>query len=142
MVIGYTSGVFDLFHIGHLNLLFKARGLCDRLIVGVSTDELCFSAKMKNPVIPFDERKQIVGALKFVDCVVPQDSYDKADQHDRYKFDIMFVGDDWYQDPKWQNYERDFEQKNVRVIYFPYYKGTSSTIINNVLNNIKSNEKI
>ena len=88
------------------------------------------------------KRKQIVGALKFVDCVVPQDSYDKADQYDRYKFDIMFVGDDWYQDPKWQNYERDFEEKNVRIVYFPYYKGTSSTIINNVLNSIKSNEKI
>ena len=133
MIIGFTTGVFDLFHIGHLNLLYRARGLCDRLIVGVTTDELCEQSKHKKPVIPFIERKEIVGALKYVDCVVPQDSYNKMDHYERYKFDIMFVGDDWYQDPKWKEHEKDFQSKNVRIVYFPYFKGTSSTLINKFL---------
>ena len=133
MIVGFTTGVFDLFHIGHLNLLYRARGLCDKLIVGVTTDELCESGKNKKPAIPFIERKEIVGALKYVDCVVPQDSYNKMDHYDRYKFDIMFVGDDWYQDPKWKEHEKNFKLKNVRIVYFPYFQGTSSTLINKFL---------
>ena len=95
MVIGYTTGVFDLFHIGHINILKNAKSMCDKLIVGVSTDELVLY-KNKRPIIPFNERIEIVGSVKYVDIAVPQTSMDKIDAYNRYKFNIMFVGDDWY----------------------------------------------
>lgn len=132
MIIGYTTGVFDLFHIGHLNMLKNAKAMCDKLIVGVTTDELV-SYKHKKAVIPFDERIEIVRNIRFVDAVIPQESLDKFDAWKRLKFDIMFVGDDWYNTDKWKNYEEQFEQVGVRIIYFPYYKGTSSTLINETL---------
>ena len=94
MIIGYTSGVYDLFHVGHLNILRNAKSMCDKLIVGVTTDELA-TQKIRKTVIPFKERVQIVENIKFVDVVVAQDSYDKLLAWEKYKFDIMFVGDDW-----------------------------------------------
>lgn len=133
MTIGYTSGVFDLFHIGHLNLLKNARGLCDKLIVGVTTDELLLEYKKKKSVIPFPERLEIVRNIKFVDAVVPQASMDKFEMWKKLNYDIMFVGDDWYNTPKWENYERQFKEVNVKIIYFPYTKGVSSTLINEIL---------
>lgn len=136
MVIGYTTGVFDLFHIGHLNLLKNAKSLCDKLIVGVTVDELV-AYKNKKSVIPFEERIEIVRNIKYVDAAVPQDSMDKIDAYNRYKFDIMFVGDDWYKSDKWQAFDRQFNDIGVRIIYFPYSKGTSSTLINQVLLNLR-----
>lgn len=133
MIIGYTSGVFDLFHIGHLNLLKNAKGLCDKLVVGVTTDELMINYKKRKAVIPFNERLEIVRNIKFVDSVVPQESMNKLDMWQRLKYDIMFVGDDWYNTSKWQDYEKQFKQVNVKIIYFPYTKGTSSTLINQML---------
>jgi glycerol-3-phosphate cytidylyltransferase len=137
MVIGYTTGVFDLFHIGHVNLLRNAKSMCDRLIVGVTTDELV-AYKNKRAVIPFKERVEIVNSSKYVDLVVPQENMDKFDAHARYKFNVMFVGDDWYKTNKWEEIEAGFVKLNVKVVYFPYTKSTSSTLINNVLNQLRN----
>lgn len=137
--IGYTAGVFDLFHVGHLNLLRKAKALCDRLIVGVSTDDLV-AYKNKRAVIPFDERMEIISCIDYVDAVVPQIDMDKFDAWQRLKFDIMFVGDDWYATDKWREYERQFNNVGVRIIYFPYTKTTSSTLVNEVLLKIRNDE--
>lgn len=132
MVIGYTTGVFDLFHIGHLNMLKNAKSLCDKLVVGVSTDELV-SYKNKKSVIPFEERLEIVRNIKYVDAAMPQESMDKFATWQKIKFDIMFVGDDWYGTEKWKELESQFNKVNVKIIYFPYTKGTSSTLINKIL---------
>lgn len=132
MIIGYTTGVFDLFHVGHLNMLKNAKGMCDKLIVGVTTDELV-SYKHKKAVIPFEERMEIVRNIRYVDAVVPQDSMDKFEMWKKLKFDIMFVGDDWYGTDKWKAYDEQFQEVGVKIIYFPYYKGTSSTLINQTL---------
>lgn len=137
MIIGYTTGVFDLFHIGHLNLLKNAKGLCDYLIVGCTTDKLVKERKNKSPVIPFDERVEILKSLKFVDCVVPQNSMNKLEAWNRYRFDVMFVGDDWKDSPSWSTIENEFKEIGVRIIYFPYTQKTSSTKINEILDNFK-----
>ena len=139
MVIGYTSGVFDLFHIGHLNLLKNSKSLCDKLIVGVTSDELV-SYKNKKAVISHFERMEIVRNIKHVDVVVPQDDMDKMKMWKRLQFDVMFVGDDWFESDKWQAYDEEFKKVGVKIVYFPYTLGTSSTLINNTLNNIR-NEK-
>ncbi len=133
MILGYTSGVYDLFHIGHLNLLKNAKGLCDKLIVGVTTDELLIEYKKKNAVIPFAERAEIVRNIQYVDAVVPQVSMNKMDMWGRLKFNIMFVGDDWYKSDKWEKYNEQFSKVGVDIIYFPYTKGISSTQINQIL---------
>jgi glycerol-3-phosphate cytidylyltransferase len=132
MVIGYTAGVFDLFHIGHLNLLKNAKGMCDRLVVGVTTDELV-RYKNKSPVIPFTERIEIVRNIKYVDAVVAQEDMDKLLMCKKLKADILFVGDDWYATEKWEDYEKEFQEAGIRIVYFPYTKGISSTKINNIL---------
>lgn len=137
MIIGYTSGVYDLFHIGHLNLLRNAKGMCDKLIVGVSTDELV-AYKNKRAVIPFNERFEIVKSINYVDSVVPQENMDKFEAWQKLKFNILFVGDDWYATPKWQEIEKQFSQVGVRVVYFPYTKGTSSTLINETLEKLRN----
>ena len=132
-IIGYTTGVFDLFHIGHLNLLKSARGICDRLIVGVTTDELLLTYKNKHAVIPFEERCAILRSIRYVDAVIAQENMNKMEAWEKLKFDIMFVGDDWHNTEKWQQLEEDFNQIGVRIVYFPYTKGTSSTLINSIL---------
>lgn len=133
MIIGYTTGVFDLFHIGHVNMLKNAKAMCDKLVVGVTTDELVLSYKHKKAVIPFDERAEIVSSIKYVDVVVSQESMDKFTAWKKLKFDIMFVGDDWYDTEKWRNYEEQFKEVGVKIVYFPYCKRTSSTLINETL---------
>lgn len=136
MVIGYTSGVYDLFHIGHLNLLRNAKGMCDKLIVGVTTDELV-SYKNKKAVIPHNERMEIVREMRHVDSVVPQEDMDKFEMWKKLKFDIMFVGDDWYASDKWEELEKQFKEVGVRIVFFPYTKGTSSTILNATLKKLR-----
>ena len=136
MIIGYTTGVFDLFHIGHLNMLKNAKAMCDKLIVGVTTDDLV-AYKHKKAVIPFEERLEIVRNIKCVDVAVPQTTMDKFEAWKKLRFDVMFVGDDWYGTEKWKDYERQFNEVGVRIIYFPYTKGTSSTLINQTLNNLR-----
>lgn len=134
--IGYTTGVFDMFHIGHLNILKRAKEHCDFLIVGVTTDELCESYKHKLPIIPFEERKAIIEAIKYVDKVVPQTTRDKFQAWEDLQFDVMFVGDDWKGSPFFKELEEKFNAHNVEIIYFPYTQGTSSTILKEkVLNN-------
>ena len=134
--LGYTTGVFDLFHIGHLNILKRARLECDYLIVGITSDELSLSAKNQKPVIPFQERMEIVESIKFVDEVVPQTNYDKMEAWNNLKFDMMFVGDDWKGTDQWNIIEKDFSEYGVEIIYFPYTSHTSSTILRNILDKI------
>jgi glycerol-3-phosphate cytidylyltransferase len=136
MIVGYTTGVFDLFHVGHVSLLKSARAICDKLIVGVTIDELVMY-KHKRAVIPFNERMTVVQSCRYVDVVVPQDSMDKKNAWDRYKFDVMFVGDDWFQNEKWKDFEKEFGVLGVKIIYIPYTKGTSSTLINETLTNLR-----
>ena len=139
MILGYTSGVFDLFHIGHLNLLRNAKSMCDKLIVGVSVDELV-KYKNKKAVIPFQERLEIVQSLECVDAAVPQYNMEKYEMWEKLKFDIMFVGDDWYASDKWRELDDKFKEVGVKIIYFPYTQGTSSTLLNDVLKKIRSHE--
>jgi len=139
MVIGYTSGVYDLFHIGHLNLLRNAKGMCDKLIVGVTTDELV-SYKLKKAVIPHNERMEIVRSNRYVDSVVPQENMDKFEMWKKLKFDVMFVGDDWYASEKWEELEKQFKEVGVRIVFFPYTKGTSSTILSQTLKKLRNDE--
>ena len=137
LVIGYTSGVYDLFHIGHLNLLKNAKGLCDKLVVGVTSDELV-AYKNKKAVIPHQERIEIVRSIKYVDAVVPQNDMDKFKMWERLKFDVMFVGDDWFETPKWKELDKKFKEVGVKIIYFPYTKGVSSTKINDTLDTLRN----
>ena len=139
MILGYTSGVYDLFHIGHLNLLKNAKGLCDKLIVGVSVDELV-AYKNKKPVIPFEERIEIVRNIKYVDAAIAQESIDKFQMWEKIKFDVLFVGDDWYKTDSWEKMESKFKKIGVRIVYFPYTKTTSSTLINETLLNLRSDQ--
>ena len=132
MFVGYTTGVFDLFHIGHLNLLRNAKSLCDRLIVGVTVDSLV-EYKGKKAVIPYEERAEIVRNIKYVDIVVPQTNLDKIDAYHRFKYNILVVGDDWYGNKKWEKYVEQLKEFEVKVFFMPYTKSTSSTMINSTL---------
>ena len=138
MIIGYTTGVFDLFHIGHLNILRNAKAMCDRLIVGVTTDELLIDYKKKEPVIPFDQRMEIVRNIKSVDVVIAQETMNKFEAWEKVRFDLLFVGDDWFQTNKWLDIQNKLEEVGVRVVYFPYTKSTSSTKINKILQERRS----
>ena len=129
--------MFDLFHIGHVNVLKKAKSMCDKLIVGVSSDNLVFKYKKKKPIISFQERSKIVKSIKYVDHVIKQNTLDKVKILKKYKFDVMFVGDDWYNTPKWKTIDDQFKSEGVKIIYFPYTKGTSSTKINRILNTFR-----
>ncbi len=136
MVIGYTAGVFDLFHIGHLNLLKNAKGMCDKLIVGVTTDDLV-AYKGKRAMIPFEDRIEIVRAIRFVDAVVPQADMDKVTMCKKLKANILFVGDDWYATEKWRKYEKQLREEGILIVYFPYTKGISSTKIGEALKAVR-----
>lgn len=136
MIIGYTTGVYDLFHVGHLNLLKNARGLCDKLIVGVTVDDLVLY-KGKQAMIPFEDRIEIVRACKYVDAAVPQYDMDKLDACKKLGVSMLFVGDDWYGTDKWEIYEEQFRNAGIQIIYFPYTKGISSTKITAALHQIR-----
>ena len=139
--IGYTTGVFDLFHIGHLNILRNAKLECDYLIVGITTDELSLKEKGRTPVIPFSERLTIVESIKYVDSVVPQVNYDKIEAWNTLKFNIMFVGDDWQGTEKWNMLDDKFKKLGVKISYFPYTKQTSSSKIRKILDLIYENNQ-
>ena len=131
--IGYTTGVFDLFHIGHLNILKKAKEQCEHLIVGVTTDEEAIRVKNKKAIIPFEERLEIIQSIRYVDEAVPEDNVDKLEAWKKYPYNVIFKGDDWKDTPKWKNYEKEFSKLGVEVAYFTYTKGTSSTLLGDVL---------
>ena len=139
MTIGYTTGVYDLFHIGHLNLLKNAKGLCDKLIVGVTVDELV-AYKGKHAMIPFEDRIEIVRSIKYVDAAVPQYDMDKLTACKKLGATMLFVGDDWYATQKWQDYEKNFAQEGIKIVYFPYTKGISSTKINEALDAVRKHD--
>ena len=128
-IIGYTTGVFDLFHIGHLNILKSAKNMCNKLIVGITYDELVYERKNKYPVISFTERVEIVKAIRYVDEIVTQDSMDKMLAWEKLKFNIMFVGNDWKGTEKWNELEIRMNKVGVKIMYFPYTKTTSSSMI-------------
>ena len=128
-LVGYTTGVFDLFHVGHLRLLQRAKSRCDRLIVGVSTDELVMTYKGKKPIIPFEERLEIVSALKCVDEVVPQKHRDKMAAYHEIKFNVMFVGSDWKGSDLFNEVEAELAGYGVDVVYFEYTNNVSSTAL-------------
>ena len=134
MIVGYTTGVFDLFHVGHVRLLKRAKSLCDKLIVGVSSDNLVKKYKDKYPVISHKERTEVVKSCKHVDYTVSQNTLDKFVSLKKLKYDIIFVGDDWFATTKWKELDLKFKKLGVRIIYLPYTTGTSSTKINNILN--------
>ena len=132
-IIGYTTGVFDMFHVGHLNIIKKAKNYCDYLIVGVSTDELVKKYKKKKSIIPFEHRIEIISSIKYVDEVVPVIHRDKIQSFIDVGYNVLFVGDDWKGADKWNKYEQEFKEIGVDIIYFAYTKSTSSTLINNEL---------
>lgn len=130
--IGFTSGVYDMFHIGHLNVIRRAKERCDYLIVGVSTDDLVEKNKNKRPIISYEERTAIVAAIRYVDQVVPQERYDlqgKIDMVLKYKVDVMFVGSDWKGTDKWKAIEKALKQIGCKVVYLPHTDGISSSIL-------------
>lgn len=130
--IGYTAGVYDMFHIGHLNVIKNAKEYCEELIVGVSTDEVVEKNKNKKTIIPFQERIKIVEAIKYVDRVIPQISYSiegKIQTAKNNNIDVMFVGDDWKNTEKWNKIEVELNKIGVEVVYLPHTDGISSTIL-------------
>jgi len=129
MIIGYTTGVFDLFHIGHLNLLRGAKALCGILIVGVSTDELVFQYKKKLPVIPFEERIEIVRSISYVDCAVRREIRDKVKEWEQLKFDVAFVGNDWWGNGEWIQWAQKLRGAGVGIVYLPHTPNRSTTEI-------------
>ena len=132
-VIGYAPGAYDLFHVGHLNILKHAAEHCDRLVAGVVSDEMLLLTKGRAPVIPLAERMAIVGSLRFVDAVHAEVVPDKVDTWREVGFDVIFKGDDWRGSPKGDRLERDFAAVGVRVHYFPYTMHTSSTALRRAL---------
>lgn len=138
MIIGYTTGVFDMFHIGHLNILKKAKEQCDYLIVGVSTDDVVESYKHHLPIIPYDQRAAIVEAIRYVDEVVPQTTMDKTVFLKERHFDIMFHGDEWKGTDLYNRYEKEFAKFGARIVFLSHTEGVSSSSLREkVMNGIK-----
>lgn len=127
--VGYTTGVFDMFHIGHLNILKRAKEQCEYLIVGVSTDETVESYKHKTPIIRFEERFAIVESIRYVDKVVPQTSMDKMEAYKKLKFDALFHGSDWQGSSMYDDIIKQLAEVGVDVVFLPHTDGISSTII-------------
>jgi len=135
--VGYTTGVYDMFHIGHLNILKKAKERCDYLIVGVSTDEVVESYKHRAPIIPFEERIAIIRELRCVDQAVPQVSMDKMEAWKKYHFDALFHGSDWKGSDMYNNMIEQFSKVGVDVVFLPHTEGVSSTLLSEVLYTLK-----
>lgn len=139
--VGYTTGVFDMFHIGHLNILKKAKEQCDYLIVGVSTDEVVKGYKNKTPIIPFEERIAIVQALKCVDQAVPQTSMDKMEAWKKYHFNALFHGSDWKGSDMYNKMIEEFSVVGVDVVFLPHTEGVSSTLLSEVLHKLSNDDE-
>ena len=132
MIVGYTCGVYDLFHVGHVELLKNAKTLCDKLIVGLTTDERV-KYKKSECIINYEDRKKILESCKYVDVVIPQNDHNKVNAYHKIKYDILFVGDDWYLNENWKIYEEELKKHNVKIIYFPYTTKISTTLIKETL---------
>lgn len=133
--IGYTTGVFDMFHIGHLNILRRAKEQCEYLIVGVTSDELCNQRKHKVPIINERDRMAIVDAIRYVDKVVEQSNMNKIEAVKNYGADVVFVGSDWKGTESWKRYEQEFAAEGCSVVYLDHTDGISSTILRQKLEN-------
>ena len=140
--VGYTAGAFDMFHIGHLNHLRRAKEQCEYLIVGVTTDDLVLLYKNKEAIIPYDERAAVVESIKYVDQVIPQKNMNKMKVWEKYKFDAMFIGSDWQGTDRFNEYERQFSEVGVDIVYLPYTKGISSTKTRELINKVLMDEDI
>ena len=127
--IGYTTGVFDMFHVGHLNILKRAKEQCETLVVGVTTDELCYKRKNKYPIVNERERMEIVAAIRYVDKVIPQADMEKIKPVRELGADAVFVGSDWKGTASWDQYERDFAEVGCTVVYLDHTDGVSSSIL-------------
>lgn len=125
--IGYTTGVYDMFHVGHLNILKRAKEQCRYLIVGVTTDDLCYQRKNKYPIISEKDRMEIMKSVKFVDEVVLQENMDKLEAVRKYHADAVFVGSDWKGTVAWNKYEKEFAAEGCTVVYLDHTDGISST---------------
>jgi glycerol-3-phosphate cytidylyltransferase len=136
--IGYAAGAFDLFHIGHLNILRLAKRNCDFLIAGVVSDELCQLRKGRKPIVPLVERLEIVSEVGYVDRAVPETVPDKLEAWKTLRFDVFFKGDDWRGTPKGIRLERAFAAVGVEVVYFPYTVHTSSSVLRRALETLNS----
>ncbi len=127
--VGYTTGVFDMFHIGHLNILKRAKAQCEYLVVGVSTDELVESYKAKKTVIPYEQRAEIIASIRYVDRVVPQTDMNKLAAVKELAADAVFVGSDWKGTDAWNRYEQEFAEVGCTVVYLDHTDGISSTML-------------
>lgn len=125
--IGYTQGVFDMFHVGHLNIIKHAKEQCETLIVGVNSDRLVKEYKNKTPVISENERLQIVDSIKGVDKAIIVNTLDKRETYETEHFDVIFIGSDWKGNERWNETERQLKEVGVDTIYLPYTKDVSST---------------
>ena len=132
-IVGYTTGVYDMFHIGHLNIIKNAKKKCDYLIVGVSTDEVVKKYKNKTPIVPLMDRMEIIKALKYVDKVVVQDSMDKLEAWKKYKYDILFHGDDWANSEMYNKVEEELKKVGAKVVFLPHTPGISTTILTEII---------
>lgn len=131
-IVGYTAGVYDMFHVGHLNLLMNAKKYCDYLIVGVNSDEETYSYKQKYPIIPEDERLRIVNAIKYVDEAVLVQNRDKIHAYEKFKPDVIIVGDDHKNEKVWQELDAYLRERGSKVIFLPYTQHLSSTKLRKV----------
>ena len=138
--IGYTQGTFDMFHIGHLNLLKHAQELCDYLIVGVNSDALVRTYKNKTPVINENERAEIVRNIKGVDECSIVSTLDKNDAYGRFHFNVIFIGDDWKGNPRWKQTEEDMKKVGVDLVFLPHTSGVSSSALTTVIKSILDEE--
>ena len=132
--VGYTSGVYDMFHIGHLNIISRAKEQCEYLIVGVTTDELCYKRKNKMPIISEHDRIEIVKSIRYVDKAIFQADMNKIDVIEKYNVDAVFVGSDWENTPTWNKYEEEFKKVGCDVVYLKHTDGISSTVLREKLN--------
>ena len=128
-VIGYTQGTFDMFHIGHLNLIKNAKRHCDYLVVGFNSDDLVESYKNKRPIIPLDERVEIMRAIKYVDEVIVTNTLDKKEIWEKVRFNEIYIGDDWKGNERWEKTGKEMEQLGAKLVFLPYTKYTSSTML-------------
>jgi glycerol-3-phosphate cytidylyltransferase len=129
MIIGFTQGTFDMFHIGHLNLIRHAKEQCDYLIVGVNADKLVEEYKHKTPVVCQENRMAIVGEMRHVDEVVLTETLDKKEAWNKYHFDKIFIGDDWKGNPRWEETGREMKELGAELVWLPHTKDVSSTLI-------------
>lgn len=136
--VGFAPGVYDLFHVGHLNILRLARAHCDYLIAGVTSDEMVLRLKGRPPVVPLSERLEIVNSIRFVDEVIVESLFDKVKTWESVGFDVIFKGDDWRGTERWNELERRFGKFGVEVVYFPYTMHTSSTLLRSALDLLTS----